>query len=60
LFTRSKVYADYLVVKEDLTLAVKSIVKEAGGDYAFPSRSIYIEAVDNAGHGQFIAVETDA
>lgn len=59
-FTRSKVYADYLDVKEDLTLAIKSIVMEAGGDFAFPSRSIYIEAVDNAGPGQFIAAETDA
>ncbi|MFW2439682.1 MAG: mechanosensitive ion channel family protein [Arenicellales bacterium] len=56
-FTRSKVYADYLDVKEDLTLAIKSIVKEAGGNFAFPSRSIYIEAVADAGPAQFVGTE---
>lgn len=56
-FTRSNVWADYLQAKEDLVLAIKSIVSEAGGDFAFPSRSIYVEASANASPDQFVATE---
>jgi len=42
-FSHSNVWADYLEAKEELALAIKSIVGEAGGSFAFPSRSIYME-----------------
>ena len=43
-FSQSNVWADYLEAKEELALAIKSIVTEVGGKFAFPSRSIYMEA----------------
>jgi len=43
-FCKSNVWADYLLAKEELVLSIKSIVAEAGGGFAFPSRSIYMEA----------------
>ncbi|MDA9981871.1 mechanosensitive ion channel family protein [Gammaproteobacteria bacterium] len=43
-FSQSNVWADYLEAKEELALAIKSIVTEAGGNFAFPSRSVYMEA----------------
>lgn len=46
-FTRSTVYADYLEAKEELVLSIKSIVLEAGGSFAFPSRSIYVATGEN-------------
>jgi MscS family membrane protein len=58
-FTRSRLYADYLNAKEDLALAIKSIVTEADADFAFPSRSIYIEASDSAGPTHFVAADPD-
>jgi MscS family membrane protein len=42
-FTRSTEYGDYLEAKEELALKIKSIVHDAGGSFAFPSRSIYVE-----------------
>lgn len=56
-FTRSNVWADYLNAKEKLALAIKSIVSEAGGGFAFPSRSIYVEASPNISPDQFIGAE---
>lgn len=47
-FTRSKEFGDYLDAKEELALAIKTIVSSAGSDFAFPSRSIYIEAAADA------------
>ncbi len=44
-FSQSNVKAEYLHTKEELALAIKSIVAEAGGQFAFPSRSIYVETV---------------
>ena len=48
-FSQSNVWADYLEAKEELALSIKSIVMEAGGGFAFPSRSIYIEASPEEG-----------
>jgi len=45
-FTITTNWLDWLEVKEDLLLAIKDIVERNGSDFAFPSRSIYIE---NAG-----------
>ena len=56
-FTKSNVWADYLNAKEDLAFAIKSIVSEAGGAFAYPSRSIYVEASPNANPDQFIGDE---
>jgi MscS family membrane protein len=47
-FSQSNVWADYLETKEELALAIKSIVAEAGGRFAYPSRSIYMEASPEA------------
>lgn len=58
-FTKSNKYSGYLEANEHLVLAIKSIVSEAGGAFAFPSRSIYIEASSAAGPGQFIASAGD-
>jgi MscS family membrane protein len=56
-FTASRLYADYLDAKENLALEIKTIVMESDGDFAFPSRSIYIEATDSAGPTQFVAAD---
>ena len=43
-FTRTTVWSQWLEIKEDFALAVKEIVKRAGTNFAFPSRSIFLEA----------------
>lgn len=58
-FTRSRLYSDYLDAKDDLALAIKTIVMESGGDFAFPTRSVFIEASDAAGPTQFIAADVE-
>lgn len=58
-FTRSRIYEDYVEAKEELALTIKEIVTQSDADFAFPSRSIYIEASENAGPGQFIAADND-
>jgi len=58
-FTRSRLYGDYLDAKNDLALAIKTIVVESDGDFAFPTRSIFIEASDAAGPAQFVAADTE-
>lgn len=45
-FTKSTVWADWLKVKEDFALAMIPIVKGAGSGFAFPSRSLFIHAID--------------
>jgi MscS family membrane protein len=42
-FTETTRWYDWLSAKEDLALAIKQIVEEAGAGFAFPSRSVYIE-----------------
>lgn len=42
-FTKTTVWGEWLEVKEQLALAIKKIVEEAGTGFAFPSRSLYIE-----------------
>ncbi|MCC8945278.1 mechanosensitive ion channel family protein [Bradyrhizobium sp. Arg62] len=44
-FTRTTVWGDWLKIKEELAYAIKAIVKKAGSDFAFPSQSLYVEAV---------------
>ena len=44
-FTRTTNWGDWLEIKEQLAYRIKEIVEEAGTDFAFPSRSIYVETV---------------
>ena len=44
-FTRTTVWGDWLEIKERLAYRIKEIVEEeAGAGFAFPSRSLYLEA----------------
>jgi len=42
-FTRTTVWGEWLEIKERLAYKIKDIVEDAGTDFAFPSRTIYIE-----------------
>ncbi|MCH1569108.1 MAG: mechanosensitive ion channel family protein [Alphaproteobacteria bacterium] len=42
-FTETTKWYDWLSAKEDLALAIKTVVEDAGTGFAFPSRSIYME-----------------
>lgn len=44
-FTNTTDWLEWLAVKERLLLQIKRIVEETGTDFAFPSRSLYIEAL---------------
>ena len=44
-FTRTTNWLEWLAIKETLLLAIKRIVEEAGTDFAFPSQSLYVEAL---------------
>lgn len=44
-FTNTTDWLEWLRVKEQLLLKIKKIVEDAGTDFAFPSRSLYIEAM---------------
>ena len=44
-FTRTRNWAEWLAIKEELLLQVKRIVEEEGAGFAFPSTSIYLEQV---------------
>ncbi|NVJ70602.1 MAG: mechanosensitive ion channel family protein [Alphaproteobacteria bacterium] len=44
-FTRTTNWLEWLAIKEKLLLEIKRIVEEAGTGFAFPSRSLYIEAM---------------
>ena len=53
-FTVSNQYAIYLEAKEKLLLEIQAIVERAGSSFAYPSRSIYIEAAPTAGPEAFV------
>ena len=44
-FTNTTVWGEWLEIKERLAYAVKEIVEGAGTGFAFPSQSLYIEAL---------------
>jgi len=44
-FTKTTVWGEWLEVKEQLAYRIKEIVEGAGSAFAFPSRSLYLEAV---------------
>jgi MscS family membrane protein len=47
-FTRTTVWGEWLEIKERLAYEIKRIVEEAGAGFAFPSRSVYLEALPEA------------
>jgi len=42
-FTNTRIWTEYLAIKEKLAFRVKEIVEEAGAAFAFPSQSLYLE-----------------
>lgn len=44
-FTKTTVWGEWLEVKEALAYRIKEIVEGAGTGFAFPSRSLYVEAM---------------
>lgn len=44
-FTKTTVWGEWLVVKENLAYAIKEIVENAGTGFAFPSQSLYLESL---------------
>lgn len=44
-FTRTTNWLEWLEIKEALLLAIKQVVEDAGTGFAFPSRSLYLEAI---------------
>jgi len=44
-FTKTTVWGEWLQVKEALAYRIKEIVEGAGTGFAFPSRSLYVEAL---------------
>lgn len=44
-FTRTTDWLEWLAIKEKLLLRIKEIVENAGTGFAFPSRSLYLEAI---------------
>ena len=47
-FTVTTSWGEWLAIKERLAYRIKAIVEEAGSDFAFPTRSLYIEAGGDA------------
>ncbi|GHF30557.1 mechanosensitive ion channel protein MscS [Kordiimonas sediminis] len=44
-FTKTTDWLEWLAIKEELLLEIKKIVEDAGTDFAFPSQSLYLEAI---------------
>src|SRR5690606_37089166 len=41
-FANTAVWADYLIIREDLMLRIMDLFQEIGADFAFPSQSLYL------------------
>ncbi len=44
-FTKTTVWGEWLEIKERLAYALKDIVQNAGASFAFPSQSVYVQAL---------------
>ncbi|MBO6505724.1 MAG: mechanosensitive ion channel family protein [Kordiimonadaceae bacterium] len=44
-FTRTTDWIEWLAIKEKLLLHIKEVVEDAGTGFAFPSRTLYLEAI---------------
>ena len=58
-FTKSAEFGDYLLAKENLVKNIITAVGGAGSSFAFPSRSIYVEAASNASPETFTPATRD-
>lgn len=56
-FTKTTNWGEWLAVKENLAYRVKEIVEGAGSGFAFPSQSLYIEALPGSGPEIFVPPE---
>lgn len=59
-FTRTTVWGEWLEIKERLAYAVKEIVEGAGASFAFPSQSLYIEALPGEAPELFVPPKNTA
>jgi small-conductance mechanosensitive channel len=59
-FTRTTVWGEWLEVKEALAYRIKEIVEGAGTAFAFPSRSLYVEALPGGAPEAFTPPRSDA
>jgi MscS family membrane protein len=53
-FTKTINWGDWLAIKEKLAYRIKEIVEGAGAGFAFPSQSVYVEALPMATPEQFL------
>lgn len=56
-FTKTTNWMEWLKIKEGLACKIKEIVTAAGSDFAFPSRTVYLETGDNDPAEAFIPPE---
>ncbi len=56
-FTHTTDWGQWLEIKEEFAYKIKSIVAEAGTDFAFPSQSIYIEANEKSTPAAFLTTQ---
>lgn len=56
-FTKTTNWGEWLAIKEKLAYRVKEIVEGAGSGFAFPSQSLYVEALPGSGPEIFVPPE---
>lgn len=59
-FTYTKVWGEWLICKENLAYEIKKIVENAGAGFAFPSQSVYVESLPEAGFQGHLPTLTDS
>ncbi|MFZ5608357.1 MAG: mechanosensitive ion channel family protein [Pseudomonadota bacterium] len=59
-FTRTTQWGEWLEIKERLALAIKAIVEGAGTSFAFPSQSLYVEALPSLDQPEAFPLAPDA
>jgi len=59
-FTRTTVWGEWLEIKERLAYAIKNIVEGAGASFAFPSQSLYIQALPGEAPELFVPPKNKA
>jgi MscS family membrane protein len=53
-FTKTKVWGEWLAIKEKLAYGIKEIVEGAGAGFAFPSQSLYVETLPTEAAERFL------
>lgn len=59
-FTHTTVTVEWLICKENLAFEIKKIVENAGAGFAFPSQSVYVESLPEAGFQGHLPTLTDS